>query len=526
MESRAVGSAGMETLLVDRLREGLTLRRMPQPSAAVIFGATGDLARNRLIPDLYNLGRKGLLPGSFAVVAFARRPFTSETFREQVREAVRESPEIRYDATTWENFAARIHYIQSDYTDPQGYARLGALLADLDGRLGLGGNRLFYLATPPSAYEAIIRHLAEAGLAGHGRGRGGTTGWKRIIIEKPFGSDLETSRALNAKVHEVFEEGEIYRIDHYLGKETVQNLMIFRFANTILEPIWTRQYVDHVQITVAESGGIGGRGGYYEEAGVVRDILQNHLLQLLTLVAMEPPAAIEADAVRNEKVKILHAIRPLAPGEVERLTVRGQYGRGVVEGREVPGYRQEERVAPDSVTPTYVAVRFEIDNWRWAGVPFYLRSGKRLAKRVTEIAIQFKLPPLVLFQQAGVGAMQPNMLALNIQPDEGIALRFAAKVPGQATRIRPVNMKFDYGTSFGTEEPTAYERLLLDAMIGDRTLFARHDEVEKAWALVMPILEVWAAHPPTDFPNYEAGTWGPPAARSLIERDGRRWRRL
>jgi len=517
----------METLLGDRLREGLRLRRIPQPCAVVIFGATGDLARNRLIPDLYNLARKGLLPGAFAVVAVARRPFTSDTFREQVQEAVQHSTEVPYDAAVWENFAGSIHYVQSEFPDPAGYAQLRTLLTELDGRLGLGGNRLFYLATPPSAYHTIIDRLGEASLAGRTRpAQGRPAGWTRIIIEKPFGSDLETARGLNAKVFEVFDETEVFRIDHYLGKETVQNLMIFRFANTIFEPIWTRQYVDHVQITVAESGGILGRGGYYEEAGVARDMLQNHLLQLLTLVAMEPPTAIEADAVRNEKVKILHAVRLFTPEEVETFVERGQYARGIVDGKEVPGYREEERVAADSVTPTYVGVRFEIDNWRWAGVPFYLRSGKRLPKRVTEIAIQFKLPPLILFRQAGVEDMEPNMLTLNIQPDEGITLRFAAKVPGQATRIRPVNMEFDYGTSFGVEEPTAYERLLLDAMVGDRTLFARRDEVEKAWALVMPILEAWDAHRPTDFPNYEAGSWGPPAARALIERDGRPWRRL
>ncbi len=516
----------METLLGDRLREGLRLRRMPLPCAVVIFGATGDLARNRLIPDLYNLARKGLLPGAFAVVAVARRPFTDDTFREQVREAVQHSTEMPYDAAVWENFAGNIHYVQSEFHDPAGYAQLSTLLIELDGRFGLGGNRLFYLATPPSAYHTIIDRLGEAHLAGRARPAGRTTGWTRIIIEKPFGSDLETARVLNTKVFEVFDETDVYRIDHYLGKETVQNLMIFRFANTIFEPIWTRQYVDHVQITVAESGGILGRGGYYEEAGVARDMLQNHLLQLLTLVAMEPPTAIEADAVRDEKVKILHAIRPFTAEEVETFVVRGQYARGVVDGKEVPGYREEERVAPDSVTPTYVAARFEIDNWRWAGVPFYLRSGKRLPKRVTELAIQFQVPPLILFRQAGVEDMEPNMLTLNIQPDEGITLRFAAKVPGQATRIRPVNMEFDYGTSFGGDEPTAYERLLLDAMIGDRTLFARRDEVEQAWTLVMPILETWDAQRPTDFPNYEAGSWGPPAARELIQRDGRRWRRL
>lgn len=511
----------METMLSDRLREGLRLRRMPSPCAVVIFGATGDLVRRRLIPDLYNLARKGLLPGAFAVVAVARRPFSTDTFRQQMQQAVQESAEVPYDRTVWEMFAEGIHYVQSEFHDPEGYRRLGAVLADLDRQRGLGGNRLFYLATPPSAYHTIIDRLGEARLAGEW-----TPGWARIIVEKPFGADLETARALNRKVMEVFREAHVYRIDHYLGKETVQNLMIFRFANTIFEPIWTRQYVDHVQITVAESGGIGDRGGYYEEAGVVRDMLQNHLLQLLTLVAMEPPTAIEADAVRDEKVKVLHAVRPFTPEQALAFAAQGQYGRGAVDGEEAPAYREEGRVAPDSPTPTYVAVRMEIENWRWAGVPFYLRTGKRLPKRVTEIGIQFKLPPLILFRHAGVEDLEPNVLTLNIQPDEGITLRFAAKVPGQATRIRSVNMDFNYGTSFGVEEPTAYERLLLDAMVGDRTLFARRDEVEQAWSLVTPILEAWTAAPPVDFPNYEAGTWGPAAAKALIERDGRRWRRL
>jgi glucose-6-phosphate 1-dehydrogenase len=520
----------METLLSERLREGLRLRRQPSPCAVVIFGGTGDLARRRLIPDLYNLARKGLLPAAFAVVAFARRPFSDEAFREQVRQAVEESPEVPFDAAVWENFAGRITYVQSEYDDLAGYERLRAVLTDLDGRMGLGGNRLFYLSTPPSVYHDIINQLTASRVGGRARRAGDpgstTEGWARIVIEKPFGSDLQTARDLNWRVGEVFDESQVFRIDHYLGKETVQNLMIFRFGNTIFEPIWTRQYVDHVQITVAESGGIAGRGGYYEEAGVARDMLQNHLLQLLTLVAMEPPAAIEADAVRDEKVKILHAVRPFDPEEVDRAVVRGQYGPGAVDGKEVPGYRQEERVDLQSITPTYVAARFEIENWRWAGVPFYLRTGKRLPKRVTELAISFKVPPLLLFRQAGMDEMEPNVLTLNIQPDEGITLRFAAKVPGQATRIRAVNMDFNYGTSFGVEEPTAYERLLLDAMVGDRTLFARRDEVELSWALVMPVLEAWDGAPPRDFPNYEAGTWGPETAKALIERDGRRWRRL
>ena len=490
----------------------------------VIFGASGDLTRRKLIPALYNLSVEQRLPAGFSLLGYGRSEMGDEEFRRKMRDAVKEfsRPGVESEPA-WGSFAQGLYYLAGDYEESKGYLRLKEFLAKIDRERSNRGNKIFYLATPPDLYAPVIQQIAAAGLAGKGAR---DAGWTRIVIEKPFGSDLESARALSRELHEVFDEEQVYRIDHYLGKETVQNLMIFRFANTIFEPIWTRQYVDHVQITVAESGGILGRGGYYEEAGVARDMLQNHLLQLLTLVAMEPPTAIEADAVRNEKVKILHAVRLFTPEEVETFVERGQYARGIVDGKEVPGYRQEERVAADSVTPTYVGVRFEIDNWRWAGVPFYLRSGKRLPKRVTEIAIQFKLPPLILFRQAGVEDMEPNMLTLNIQPDEGITLRFAAKVPGQATRIRPVNMEFDYGTSFGVEEPTAYERLLLDAMVGDRTLFARRDEVEKAWALVMPILEAWDAHRPTDFPNYEAGSWGPPAARALIERDGRRWRRL
>ena len=490
----------------------------------VIFGASGDLTRRKLIPALYNLSVEQRLPAGFSLLGYGRSEMGDEEFRRKMRDAVKEfsRPGVESEPA-WGSFAQGLYYLAGDYEESKGYLRLKEFLAKIDRERSNRGNKIFYLATPPDLYAPVIQQIAAAGLAGKGAR---DAGWTRIVIEKPFGSDLESARALSRELHEVFDEEQVYRIDHYLGKETVQNLMIFRFANTIFEPIWTRQYVDHVQITVAESGGILGRGGYYEEAGVARDMLQNHLLQLLTLVAMEPPTAIEADAVRNEKVKILHAVRLFTPEEVETFVERGQYARGIVDGKEVPGYREEERVAPDSVTPTYVGVRFEIDNWRWAGVPFYLRSGKRLPKRVTEIAIQFKLPPLILFRQAGVEDMEPNMLTLNIQPDEGITLRFAAKVPGQATRIRPVNMEFDYGTSFGVEEPTAYERLLLDAMVGDRTLFARRDEVEKAWALVMPILEAWDAHRPTDFPNYEAGSWGPPAARALIERDGRRWRRL
>jgi glucose-6-phosphate 1-dehydrogenase len=509
----------VKSLLTDNpLRAGLRLERAPQPNVMVIFGASGDLTRRKLLPALYNLARQGLLPGGFSAVGFARRPKSHEEFRAEMRQAAaKEQAGARpLQESVWDAFAQGIYYHQADFQDPQGYERLRELLEHIDNQRGTNGNRLFYLATPPSYYVGICQQLAAAGLA-HSE-----PGWTRIIIEKPFGRDLATAQELNRQVHQVFSEEQIYRIDHYLGKETVQNILVFRFANGIFEPIWNRRYVDHVQITVAESLGIEGRSGYYEEAGAIRDVIQNHTLQLLTLVAMEPPAAFEAEAVRNEKVKVLWAIRPLTPAEVRERTVRGQYGPG----GSVPGYRQEPGVAPDSLTETFVALKLYVDNWRWAGVPFYLRSGKRLPKRATEISIHFRQPPLLLFEQSAASVIEPNVLALRIQPDEGISLKFGCKVPNPQILVRPVKMDFYYGASFGAEPPDAYERLLLDCMSGDSTLFTRHDEIELAWALVTSIIEGWRQTPPPQFPSYEAGTWGPGEAHELIERDGRRWRRL
>jgi glucose-6-phosphate 1-dehydrogenase len=392
-------------------------------------------------------------------------------------------------------------------------------LERLDAERGTRSNRLFYLAVPPELMPKIITRLGEAGL-------NDSAGYTRIILEKPFGHDLASAHALNEQLHEVFDESQIYRIDHYLGKETVQNIFVFRFANGILEPIWNRTYINNVQITVAETVGVEDRGDYYDHSGALRDIIQNHGLQLLAVTTMEPPAEFTPDAVRDQKAQVLRSIRPMGLVDVANGTVRGQYGPGAVSGREVPGYRQEPEVAPDSLTETYVALKLSIDNWRWAGVPFYLRTGKRLPKRMTEIAVEFNLPPLQIFGRDGVSHMEPNSLVFNIQPDEGITLKFESKIPGQENRIRPVNMDFRYGSSFGVPTPEAYERLLLDAMLGDPMLFTRYDEVEAQWSLISPILEAWKELPPPDFPNYAAGTWGPADADAFIQRDGRRWRRL
>lgn len=509
------------TSLENPLRAGLRLWRTPEPCIMVIFGASGDLTSRKLVPALYNLARERRLPGGFSVVGFARRDWDDAAFRQTLREAVNANSRAGpVEEALWASFAEGIFYHRASFDDPSGYARLAERLAAIDAARDTGGNRVFYLATPPEAYPEIIARLGD-----HGLNRSPGDGWTRIIIEKPFGRDLESARDLNRRVLAVFDERQVYRIDHYLGKETVQNLLVFRFANGIFEPIWNRRYVDHVQITVAESLGVEDRGGYYDRAGALRDMIQNHLTQLLTLTAMEPPVAYDADAVRDEKVKVLRAIRPIAPAEAEKFTVRGQYGPGSVSGRPVRGYRNERGVAPDSQTETYVALKLFVENWRWAGVPFYLRSGKALPRRVSEIAIQFRSVPTLLFADTPVNEIEPNVLAIRIQPDEGITLKFSSKVPGQA-QIRPVTMDFRYGTSFGVASPEAYERLLLDCMLGDSTLFTRRDEVEASWALLTPILEGWAAGPPQDFPNYEAGAWGPAAADAFIARDGRAWRRL
>ena len=507
---------------INPLRQGLRVERMPDPNAFVLFGATGDLAHRKVMPAIYQLLRANLLPAEFSAVAVARRPYTDEAFRAEVRTSLdKYSRVVPIDETQWTELAKRITYQQLDFADDAGYDRLCERLDALDVERGTSGKRLYYLATQPSQVTEIVRQMGRVGLANEQHG----AGWRRVVVEKPFGRDLDSARKLNHELNKVFRESQIYRIDHYLGKETVRNLMVFRFGNGIFEPVWNRSYVDHVQITVAESIGVEGRGAFYEETGASRDILQNHLLQLMTLVAMEPPSSFSADALRDQKLQVLRAIAAPDPEEVRRDVVRGQYGPGWVEGEPAPGYREEPEVDPESETETYVAGRFTIDDWRWSGVPFYLRAGKRLPKRATEIAIQFKDVPLRLFRES-VGDPAPNVLAMRIQPDEGIMLRFAAKVPGLGLDVRTVNMDFAYDTSFVVDSPDAYETLILDALLGDASLFTRADEVEAAWAVVTPIIGAWADMPAPQVPNYAAGSWGPEAADELMERDGRRWRRI
>ncbi len=504
----------LEERAVNPLREGLRLARTPDPCAMVIFGATGDLTRKKLMPALYSLALQRVLPLSFRVVGTARGSYTDEEYRALMRAAVGENARTQpLNDEVWRSFAEGLAYISLGESD--GYVKLGERLADLDRDAGTSGNRLFYLATPPTAYADAVAALGRHGIAR-------ASGWSRVVIEKPFGRDLASARALSLAVYQVFHEPEIFRIDHYLGKETVQNILVLRFANGIFEPTWNRRYVDHVQITVAETVGVAGREDYYDKAGAVRDIAQNHLLQLLTLVGMEPPVAFDADAVRDEKVKVLRGVRRFTPDDAARGVVRGQYGSGYIEGHRVAAYREEQGIPPSSTAETYVAMRLFVDNWRWEGVPFYLRTGKRLPKRATEISVQFRRAPHQLFGEEG-SALEPNLLVLRIQPDEGISLRFGAKVPVQGLRLRAVTMDFAYGAAFA-EAPDAYETLLLDALRGEATLFTRRDEVEEQWKIVQPVLDAFAAARDA-IPIYEAGSWGPRAADELIERDGRAWRR-
>ncbi len=501
-------------------REGLARERVPPPASIVIFGATGDLTSRKLLPALYNLRRAGLLPAHFAVVGYARKELTSEAFAETLRAATVEHSRVPVDPALWQDFAEGIAYVSGEFADAGGFERLTRTLERVDRERGTGGNHLFYFATPPTFYPILFENLGRTGLLREKEGR-----FARVIVEKPFGHDLVSARTLNETALRVADERQIFRIDHYLGKETVQNILVFRFGNAIFEPLWNQKYVDHVQVTVGESLGVEGRGRFYEEAGALRDIVQNHVLQLVALVAMEPPGAFDAGPIRDEKVKVLRAVPRFLPRDVAARVVRGQYGPGSVAGEDVPDYRQEEGVAPDSATETYVALELAVDNWRWAGVPFFVRAGKRLPRRVTEIAVQFKGVPHAIFGPADGVAPEPNVLALRIQPEEGISLKFGAKVPGTRVRVEPVKMDFLYGSAFGTDPPEAYERLLLDALLGDPTLFIRKDEIEAAWALVTPVLEAWADAPPPAFPNYDAGTWGPEAADALMARSGRAWRR-
>ena len=503
---------------VNPFREGLRMERTPEPCVTVIFGASGDLTRRKLMPALYNLAREHLLPPGFSVVGFSRSEMNDDGFRGAMKSAVEQFGEEQVDGQGWRDFSSGLYYLAAHPGKPEDYARLSGTLSKVDQQRHTGGNRLFYLAVPPSAILGIAERLQAAGLAQS------SPGWTRIIVEKPFGRDLESARLLNRELGKVFREDQIYRIDHYLGKETVQNLMVFRFSNGIFEPIWNRRYVDQVQITASETIGVENRAAFYEEAGALRDVVQNHVLQVLSITAMEPPVTFEADAVRSERVKALHSIRQIPENEVNQFVVRGQYGPGWVDGHEVVGYRSEPGVNPESQTETFVAMKLYLDNWRWAGVPFYLRAGKRLSKRITEIAIQFKQAPLRLFERASPDGIEPNLLLLRIQPDEGISLRFGAKLPGPAVHVRPVNMDFRYATSFGIASASAYERLLLDCMLGDATLFARNDAVEAAWSAVTPILQAWSKGPPASLPNYAAGTWGPPDAERLLESGD--WRAL
>ncbi len=498
--------------------------RIMDPCILVIFGATGDLTARKLFPALYNLKRDGQLPSHFCVVGFARREKTHDAFREEMRQAVSDHSRTQpIDDNLWQEFSKQIFYHAATFDELNGYTQLRAVLESLDQQFGTGGNRIFYLSTQPSYFPTIIANLGQGGLIYSALQE--KKKWSRVVIEKPFGHDLASCLRLQQFVLHHLDESQIYRIDHYLGKETVQNILVFRFSNEIFESFWNHHYVDHVQITMAEEIGIGSRGAFFEEAGMLRDIVQNHLMQVLSLVAMEPPVSLAANSIRDEKVKVIQALRPVDLAHFSQQVVRGQYGPGYIDGSTVCGYREENHVSPTSSVETFVGIKAFIDNWRWAGVPFYIRAGKRLPKRVTEVAIVFKEVPGILFARKG-HKNEPNILVLRIQPDEGIALRINTKVPGPSIPIQPVKMDFRYGAYFGLTPPEAYERLICDCILGDGTLFARDDEVVSSWRYFSPILDRWAEMGPCDFPNYAAGSWGPKAADELLAMDQRAWRLL
>jgi glucose-6-phosphate 1-dehydrogenase len=503
--------SGALTQIIRGLRSG--------PCAMVIFGAGGDLTKRKLMPALYNLAKGNLLPEQFAVIGVSIEPYSSDQFRDLMTKDIREYGDITVDLAIWNDLAAKLHYVSGDFSDPGLFKKLGDKLNQVEKEQGTEGNVLFYFAIAPGFFTQVVNQLGAADLTKEDDRR-----WRRIVIEKPFGHDLPSAVELNHDLVKVLDEKQIYRIDHYLGKETVQNILAFRFANGIFEPVWNRRYVDHVQVTVAEELGVELRGGYYEKAGALRDMVPNHIFQLITLTAMEPPISFDAEAVHDEQTKVLRAIQPLSPERVLDQAVRGQYDAGAINGHHVSAYRAEPNVAPDSMTPTFVAMALHIDNWRWAGVPFYLRTGKRMARRVTQVVIRFRKPPFVLFRKTSVNSIDPNELVINIAPTEGICLNFEAKIPGPVVRLGAVNMDFQYSDYFGTTPSTGYETLLYDCMMGDPTLFQRADMVEAGWAVVQPILDVWKALPPRDFPNYPAGSWGPPQAEELLRRERREWR--
>ena len=499
---------------------GLSKHRGAPPTVVVIFGASGDLTARKLIPAVYNLGFDGLLPADFFLVGFGRKPIPDEEFRGLAAEAIKEFSRRELNEEVWSRIGAHTSYVAGGYDEPEAFVRLAQHIAGLEKTLGREVQALFYISTPPSVFAPILKNLGASGLAGKYLGQSHQS---KVIIEKPFGRDLASAQALNATIRSVLEEHQVYRIDHYLGKETVQDLLVQRFANAIFEPLWNRNFIESVQITVAEEVGVGTRGGYYEQSGALRDMIQNHTMQLLALTAMEPPVSLDAEAIRDEKVKLLRAIQPLALGPGGDA-VRAQYDAGMIGGKNVPGYLTEGGISPQSATETYAALRLSINNWRWQGVPFYLRSGKRMARRVSEIAITFKRPPGTLFAEGEKFNLACNTLSFQIQPDEGLGLILNAKVPGLETRTQPVKMSFRYATTFGSNTPEAYERLVLDAMVGDGTLFIRGDETEASWRLCTPLLESWVAAGRNGLENYPAGSWGPPGADALVAKSGQHWR--